>query len=202
MANVEKEFVDLNKEPDLEALSNALALRETDVEEAEKQLVALARRGSPLSMVHLGYMCAHRSADRGGPDIQLAQHWYQAAIQAGSKVATYNLGSLYLRQKDYANARSVFEQGSAMRYGPSVFNLGRMYLYGLGVDKDYGHALELYKEAAALGNLWGKLAVATMTVTLGDSVLVKLKGLWMVCVASMQFRVEKLLHPKGERLKK
>lgn len=189
-------------EPDLEGLHNALEAFASDPSEGESQFLALAKKGSVLSMVKLGYIYAHRPADRGGPDHTAAEHWYLAAIHSGSKVATYNLGSLYLRQNDYAKARAMFEQGTEMRYGPSAFNLGRMYLYGLGVDKDYERAFALYKQAAALGNLWGKLSVATMTVTLGESTLTKLKGLLMVCVAATQIRIQKWRDPKSERLTK
>lgn len=193
---------DWAREPDLDGLHNALDAFASDPSEGESQFLVLARKGSVLSMAKLGYIYAHRPADRGGPDYAAAECWYLAAIRAGSKAATYNLGSLYLRRKDYVKARAIFEQGTEMRYGPSAFNLGRMYLYGLGVDKDYERALALYRQAAAMGNLWGKLSVATMTVTLGDGTLTKLKGLLMVCVAATQFRIEKWRNPRSERLTK
>ncbi len=193
---------DWAREPDVDGLRSALEAYALNPLEGESQFLALAEKGSVLSMVKLGYVYAHRPADRGGPDLTAAESWYLAAIQAGSKIATYNLGSLYLRQKDYVKARVTFEQGTEMRYGPSVFNLGRMYLYGLGTEKDYDRALALYKQAAALGNLWGKLSVATMTVTLGNNMLTKLKGLLMVAVAATQFRIQKWRDPKSERLTK
>jgi TPR repeat protein len=193
---------DWSKEPDVDGLYRAVAAFQADPKEGEAQLRALAEKGSALSMVKLGHMYAHRSPDMGGPDSESAERWYRSALHAGSQIATYNLGSFYLRQKDYVQAQEVFELGTEMGYGPSAFNLGRMYLFGLGVDKDYDRAFALYQRAAALGNLWGKLSVATMTVTLGKGMPRKIKGLLMLVVAATQFRIQKWQDPKSERLTK
>lgn len=191
---------DWSREPDIDGLRIALDEFEVEPLEGERRFIVLAEKGSALSMAKLGYIYSQRAADRGGPDLEAAENWYLLAIRAGNKMATYNLGTLHLRHKNYMKAKEAFESGGKMNYGPSVFNLGRLYTYGIGVEKNSDLALALYKRAASLGNIWGKLAVATMTVTLGKGALEKIKGIIMVIIAGVQFRVQKWRDPRSERL--
>ena len=54
-------------------------------------------------------------------------------------------------ERDYARARHWYERAVELDHGPAFFNLGQLYEYGLGVNKDEDRAVDLYREAARRG---------------------------------------------------
>ncbi len=54
--------------------------------------------------------------------------------------------------RDYAEARRLFEQGTALGDGASMNGLGVLYNTGHGVPYDGRVAREWFEKAAALGN--------------------------------------------------
>jgi TPR repeat protein len=78
------------------------------------------------------------------------------SAKAGVPAAMNNLGLLYLHGKgvrrDYAQARRLFEQGSALGEPSAMNGLGAIYKDGDGVPRDPGMARQWFEKAAALGN--------------------------------------------------
>ena len=74
---------------------------------------------------------------------------------------TWSIGKYYLDKKDYDRAREFFDLGATLDYherqspepfvevGKNKYELGLMYLYGLGVEKDGRVALEYFESAAS-----------------------------------------------------
>ncbi|WP_368656011.1 hypothetical protein [Testudinibacter aquarius] len=55
-------------------------------------------------------------------------------------------------KKDYARAKSYYEQAAAQGDPNAVHNLGVLYVQGLGVKLDYARAKSYYEQAAAQGD--------------------------------------------------
>ncbi len=81
---------------------------------------------------------------------------YETTAKAGVPAGMNNLGLLYLRGKgvprDYAKARSLFEQGIALGDPANMDDLGVMYVEGDGVPRSNRIARQWYEKAAALGS--------------------------------------------------
>src|SRR5262245_19838965 len=99
------------RERDPEAVRQALELMNTDPVAAEQQLTQLAKEGSTYSMVRLGYMYWKRALETGDVDLDRAEFWLLSACRAGSRMATFYLGRLYLNKQEYVKACSIFESG-------------------------------------------------------------------------------------------
>lgn len=186
-----------SKEPDATALECAMKMNHAD---AEGKYRALVEKGSVLSMINLGHIYEYKKNKDTDLDSKESEFWYKKAVDAGSAIATLHCGYFYIRRKDYEKAREIFSIGAVRGYAPSIVRLANLYIKGYGVDRDYDKAIILLRQASDLGNIWAKLAIATMTVTLADSTLIRLKGMFMVFFAGVQFRVQKWRDPKSERL--
>ncbi|SDR50940.1 tetratricopeptide repeat protein [Paraburkholderia tuberum] len=197
---ISQERLEWDLEPDEEGLVKTASI--ADSNERERHIKDLVARGSILSMLNLAHFYEYRRAKNGGPDLVSAEAWYQKAVESGSAVATFNAGYFYLRRKNYEKAREIFSVGMDRGYAPAIVRLADLYVHGLGVEKDYDRAKELYKRAAKNGNLWAKAALGAMTASLASSVWVRCKGYVMVALAGIQIRFQKWREPLSERLKK
>ena len=59
---------------------------------------------------------------------------------------------MYEQGEDPAQALAWYQKAAAQGHAAAQFNLGRMYEYGLGVDKDPAQALAWYQKAADQGH--------------------------------------------------
>jgi TPR repeat protein len=198
-AAISMERREWDREPDEAELERAAAL---GFPEAELAYQSLIERGSVLSMVNLGSQYEFRPKENGGPDLTLAEYWYKKSIDAGSAVATLPVGYFYLRQKNYEEACCVFAVGAERGYAPSMLRLAHLYANGLGVEKNEAKTDELLLRAAKLGNLWAKISRAERYMNTGGNYLKVAKGLCLLCVAAIQFRIESRFRPWSENLKK
>ncbi len=72
-----------------------------------------------------------------------AAKWYRLAVKNGSQSAQTELREL----NRYIDSRKAAETGDAK----ALYDLGRCYDCGSGIEFDYGEALKLYRKAAELG---------------------------------------------------
>lgn len=192
--------VDWGKEPDLRALLHAIDVARGDPAEGEVLLYTLVEKGSVHSMVHLGYLYAHRSQEAGGSDLVKAEYWYQLAREAGSRVATFHLGRLYLRMQNADKAREVFEVGVQQDYAPCIFHLGRIYRDGLGVEPEFDKARALFERAASFDHIYAKRALGRLLLSGRFGFFDRFKGLRLVLCAAIEATREIQKNPKSERL--
>lgn len=88
---------------------------------------------------------------------------------AGDPVAQFNLGRMYLYgeilEQDFGQAWAWL--GKALRNNVDVAKtfIGKMFKEGLGVNKNYFKALELFKETAAKGDLQSQVELGLMYFT-------------------------------------
>ena len=113
-------------------------------------------------------------------DIKQAAQWYKKAADQGSQVAKtmlsllhlegelekakkaardsldeespFDLGMMYLNEKDYKQAVEWFKKSANQGNAYAQFNLGVIYGNGFGVQKDFKQAAQWFKKAADQGN--------------------------------------------------
>jgi TPR repeat protein len=137
--------------------------------------LTLAKEGSPMSMVYLGYI--YMNGIGRPPDIPEAERWFGMAADAGSVEAYYSLGNLYARSNRWREAREAYAIAGAKDYGPALNRLGRMYWWGQGVEKDYSRAKRYLERASEAGHLGGRVALAHLLMRNTDSWKIKVRGL-------------------------
>ncbi|PUD18940.1 sel1 repeat family protein [Helicobacter pylori] len=67
----------------------------------------------------------------------------------------FDLGVKSIEARDYIQAKKYFEKACDLKYGGGCFNLGRLYYYGEGVEKDFKKAFALFEKACDLNNSGG-----------------------------------------------
>jgi TPR repeat protein len=168
-------------EPDLPALERAHSLLIASPVEGLDAMKALAERGSLMSQLYSAE--AYRTGISGKADLAQSAAWYQRASDAGAAHASYMLGRMYLRTREYFNAKQWFEVGVRLDYTPAICMMGYMYARGLGVGKDWDRARELLERGSARGHLHAKVYLASMLIRRRWGWLQALRGLWMACAA-------------------
>lgn len=150
------------KEPAVKELDRANGLLETDPVRAFQELRTLTEKGSPHSMLLLGW--AYERGLGTTADMKQAETWYRRAYEKGSKKvskeAACHLGYIYLQQKNSDKAHEAFAAGAAMDYAPAIYRLGVMYRYGRGVNKQPDKARSLFERASVLGHVFAKAELA------------------------------------------
>ena len=79
------------------------------------------------------------------------------AVKSGDPVAQCKLGMMYLNgsnglKQDYLQAFRWFSEAAEMGNSSAMFQLGKLYEQGLGVEADTDEALKWYKSAVDGGN--------------------------------------------------
>lgn len=101
-------------------------------------------------------------------------YWIQAAAK-GNAYAAHRLGVEYMDgkpgvvQRDYAKARQYHRQAAMLGISLSMFDLGSMNEYGLGIEKSLPEASKWYRHSAEYGLAQGQYNFATMLES-GDGV--------------------------------
>jgi uncharacterized protein len=96
------------------------------------------------------------NAAHAAGDYAKALEIFRQEAQAGSAVARYNLGIMYLDglgvPPDPAEAANWFRSAADAGYTEAEVELGLLYAQGHGVSRDYEKATELWQKAANTGN--------------------------------------------------
>lgn len=85
-------------------------------------------------------------------DKEQAEKYFLESSKMGNEYADYNLGLLYAEQKKYTDSEYRYRKAAEKQHDGAMNNLGRIYLYGFGIEADYGEAVKWFKEAAKRGN--------------------------------------------------
>jgi TPR repeat protein len=107
-----------------------------------------------MSMTYVGE--AYRSGIGTAKDLTQAAEWFQRAANEGYIVASYKLGKVCQELNQHSRALEAFALGAAGQHLPSIYMLGRMYLHGIGVEKDVHIARKYFEEASNLGHVFAK----------------------------------------------
>ena len=106
---------------------------------------------------------AYLNGDGVEKDYDKAFEWFQKAVGSGDTYAKLKLAECYKRgagcERDYAMAMALYQQVAGIksnrRYScvdVAEYELGNMYLKGLGVDVDLRKAYDFFKRAASHDN--------------------------------------------------
>jgi TPR repeat protein len=145
-------------EPDLIELRQAYDLMTVDRPQALARLQSLADRGSTMSMLYIAK--SYVTADLSKGNLLEAEKWYRRAADQGSDFALYSLGKLYIKMGQTAEAKAIFSSNSLRDYLPAIHELGRMYHYGIGGEKDLRLARSFLEKASAQGHVFAKRELA------------------------------------------
>ncbi len=131
--------------------------------DAARIFARCAQTGDARCQLQLGW---HYEEGKGAPrDLTEAVRWYRAAAEQNDPQAQMNLGNMYQLgrgvKKNCRTAVEWFARGAMHNDPGSLFSLGRMYQFGFGVNEDRAKAHALFRQAAALGNLKAREALAT-----------------------------------------
>ena len=97
----------------------------------------------------------HASGEGGLPENdRLAEHWYLKAIEHGASDQR-NLAVLYLYsdQLDFQPAKALKLLNELGKPQYSCVLIGSIYMFGIGVERDFKKALQVYQEGAKAGSV-------------------------------------------------
>lgn len=130
------------------------AYRSGDYEKAREIWVPLAEKGDAKALFNLGVLY---DEGLGVPrDPEKARQFWEKAAERGLLTATHNLALIDIEQAgdDDAAFESALERLKAAAdggYARSQYALGKLYQYGLGVEKDGDLAIRYFEAAAEAG---------------------------------------------------
>lgn len=176
-------FVDWAAEPDHKELTAAGQMLQIDPARTLPRLISLAERGSSTSMVHIGD--AHMFGLGTKVDPLEAEKWYRRAADRGSVFGHYDLATLYLTTNRIHEAREGLEFSAARNYAPALNQLGRMYLSGVGAEKDLEKARTYLERASAAGHISGEAGLARLLMKRHWSHLTRLRGVFLMIHAQI-----------------
>jgi TPR repeat protein len=104
-----------------------------------------AENGNVESMFDAGILYMDENFEK-------AMFWFEKAMQNGDKDAMYILGEIYYNgtrgvKKDIKKAIEMYEKAADKIHYAAMKCLGRAYLYGEGVEKDYQKAVSFFLNA-------------------------------------------------------
>lgn len=95
-----------------------------------------------------------------GDDVERALTAVRARATAGDVIAQFSLGAmLYYGTRDTDRAIEWIRRAAIQRHAPAEFQMGQLYEFGFGVQRDVVEALMWYRRAADHGSAAGQRAV-------------------------------------------
>ncbi|MGN1468197.1 MAG: MobP3 family relaxase [Ruminococcus sp.] len=105
-------------------------------------------------------------------DIKKAVEWFEKSAQLDNPDAYYQLGYLYKKygmckkavtQTYFSKALDLYTKSFAKNpNGSNAYNIGIMYQYGLGVERDIEEAVKWYKKSLEFGNCKAQEKIETV----------------------------------------
>lgn len=126
------------------------------LDQAYKWMARAAMEGLPKAQVELARFLMNGKGHERDPREALAILHYVAHKSPTTPNLFFYLGHMFINglgmpRPDPEMARAFFELGAKLHDARATNNLAYMYEQGIGVSRDAGKALRLYKQAAALG---------------------------------------------------
>lgn len=148
-----------------------------DIRPARKALKELAEQGSAEAMGCLGDSYGLR--EYGSVDLTEAEYWYRCAADQGSAGYRYLLGLVLRALGRHDESREAFVIASELGVAPAAHILGRLYMDGPGVPRDFVVAERILQRASDLGSVPAKIMLGKLLVIGAFGVGAKLRGAWL-----------------------
>ncbi len=179
--------------------------QKTNGAKALTELKALAERHSLRAMVALGW--AYRKGVGTSVDLGLANAWYGRAQNESTgsgdvdKEVAYKSGVFYIQQHQYEKAYSSFERGAMLGHVGCLRMLARMYVGGLGVERDPNKGREYLERAVLGGSVFAKRDLARLLMAGPFGWRNRMRGLYMLMRALREGFLIACQNPNDQRLK-
>ena len=175
-------------------------LYETDPEFALIELKNLAESGSLKSMICLGSIFGDGIAVQ--KDIEQAEFWYKRAINSGSFRASYYLGALYLRRKEYLKAEMTLSMAANGNYPPALYLLGKHYVFGAGGKKNINMGLDLLERGSKFNHIYARRYLATTLLRGECGTIGRIRGICLLVTGFIEGLRIAFRDPSSPRLSK
>ncbi|QIM62567.1 hypothetical protein A1D29_04250 [Pasteurellaceae bacterium Orientalotternb1] len=115
--------------------------------EALALVMPYAQHGDMVAEGLLGYIY-----DTGLKDKAEAIKWLKKSAQKGDSISQYNLANIYYGMGDYSRAYDYYYDSAKQSYPSAVTQVGVLYYYGEGVDRNYRESAKYFQKAVDLGD--------------------------------------------------
>ena len=85
--------------------------------------------------------------------------FHRIGAEQGSRISQYYYGILAFKKGDYEEAAKWLQKSVEQGFYPAMLNLGILYDQGMGVEKDYVKALQLFRKVADLQDFREQISV-------------------------------------------
>jgi TPR repeat protein len=190
------DVINWDAEPDLERLERLNKTLDQSPAEAVPELEELVAQGSAVGALYLGsYYLAERKDKLS--DEAKAAFWYEKAHVRGIGQASYMLGRLRYRKKDFNGAFEVFRVGADRLYLPAMYRTAKMYQDGEGVPADFAECVRLLQLAEAEGHIFSRRDLAGLMVAgkLGPAAIPRGVAMLAKLTADMAWMIKQIAKP-------
>ncbi len=133
-------------------------------------------------------------------DTEEAKHWLTIASDGGDALATYLLGTVLFERGETKTAIEQFRRASEQGVSSGLYQLGKMYELGSGVDKDRERAYMYYRQSASMGQVFARRRVASLLIGGHRGVIGRLVGIPILVAAIVLGIYTAVTDPYGERI--
>ncbi len=130
---------------------------------------------------------------------QEAKHWLTLASDNGDPLATYLLGTVLIEDGDTQAAIERFHRAGEQGVSAGLYQLGKLYDVGSGVEKDKERAYDFYRRSASMGHVFARRQVARMLIEGHRGVVGWFIGVPMLTAAIVWGAYTAATDPYGER---
>ena len=148
-----------------------------------RQFKKLAENGHARNMCEIGLSYVKGTGTE--PDLAEGEMWLRRAVDSGDLWGYFALGRLYFRQKRYEEARTSLAIAAAAGFPPALHDMGKIYLLGLGVEKDLPKAKDFFERAMNAGSLFAKARLGRILLK-EPPISSKLKGGYLILAALIE----------------
>ncbi|GMQ75499.1 MAG: hypothetical protein BMS9Abin01_0749 [Gammaproteobacteria bacterium] len=141
---------------------------------------------------------------KGGASVEKnpreAKRWLTLASDNGDPLATYLLGTFLFEDGKTETAIEKFHRAGEQGVSSGLYQLGKMYEVGYGVEKDKERAYNYYRQSASMGPAFARRRVAGMLIGGHRGVIGRLVGIPMLVVSIVLGIYTAVTDPYGERI--
>ena len=167
--------------------------------EALESALSGAKKGHLESQVFVGnvYLKGKGSIEQ---NLHESVKWLDMSVESGSIVGHYLLGIAYYYLLDYPKALNEFITASKMNYFAADYQIGKMYYYGVGVQKDIEKSYQYFLAAKEQGHMFASRQVAVILMKGHKGFLNIIKGVFLFISTIVNGFAIAIKKPNSERL--
>ncbi len=141
---------------------------------------------------------------KGGGSIEQNLHesvmWLDMSVESGSIVGHYLLGIAHYYLLDYTKALNEFVIASKSKYFAADYQIGKMYYYGVGVQKDIEKAYQYFLVAKKQDHMFASREVAVILMKGHKGFLNIIKGMMLFIATIFKGFIIAFKEPDSEKL--